>query len=468
MNPVLLKSGGIRASDGAHLCSVIVRGKHYSRVDYGNLGENDTVDRLRSLVLEAHASLARLTNSECIVAEGAGSCAEMNLMDRDFVNIPLVRRLRCPWLLVADIDKGGVFAQIYGTKECLTADDWDLCCGIVVNRLRGDTKFFEPGPRMIEERVGKPVYVVPWIYGLHLPEEDGVGIEARLKRDHEPPPSSCGTAYRGSEANNNNKPLIVVVAYPHVSIDSDLLPLERDSSITLQWRRSVLPPAPFPQTHAVVLPGSRLTRCDLDWLTRRTGWGEFIREHVRRGGAVLGLCGGYQMLGTSVQDGNGVEGERGTSQGLGLLPVMTTIEATDRKIVTPRTAVLDGVETVEGFELHCGRTTMIVNSPDDAKCREVEQLLHIPDTSQCDGARSGKVSGCYLHGILESDYARRTLLHLPQHRTLKSGGKVGAEDKKSDSLDQLADQLESCALKADTVIGMFSYNLLGRTDNGST
>ncbi len=148
MNPVLLKSGGRRESDGAYLCSVLVLGKQIAREDYGQLGSR--MDSLLSLVLSAHKDLAVTTNSRVIVIEGAGSCTELNLMERDIVNLPLVRKLKCPWLLVANIDCGGVFAQIVGTKACLPESDWNMCVGVIVNKLRGEAKYFEPGPKMLE------------------------------------------------------------------------------------------------------------------------------------------------------------------------------------------------------------------------------------------------------------------------------------------------------------------------------
>jgi adenosylcobyric acid synthase len=147
MNPVLLKSGG-RKKNGEYLCSVVVLGKQIATETYGDLGKRTTC--LRSMVLESHSALAEATGAEVIVLEGAGSCTELNLMERDIVNLPLVRELGCPWLLVANIDCGGVFAQIVGTKMCVSERDWSLCVGVIVNKLRGEAKYFEPGPKMLE------------------------------------------------------------------------------------------------------------------------------------------------------------------------------------------------------------------------------------------------------------------------------------------------------------------------------
>jgi len=147
MNPVLLKSGG-QNEMGEFMCSVLVLGKQVARETYGDLGKRTT--NLRTMVLESHQALAEVTDCDVILMEGAGSCTELNLMERDIVNLPLVRSLQCPWLLVANIDCGGVFAQIVGTKMCVSTRDWSLCVGIIVNKLRGESKYFEPGPKMIE------------------------------------------------------------------------------------------------------------------------------------------------------------------------------------------------------------------------------------------------------------------------------------------------------------------------------
>ena len=151
MNPVLLKSGGKDKKTGEYLCSVVVMGQQVVTETYGKLGQR-TSD-LRKMVVDCHDALAEVTKAEAIVIEGAGSCTELNLMERDIVNLPLVRELNCPWLLVANIDPGGVFAQIVGTKMCVSEEDWEQCVGVIVNKLRGEAKYFEPGPKMIAVRI---------------------------------------------------------------------------------------------------------------------------------------------------------------------------------------------------------------------------------------------------------------------------------------------------------------------------
>jgi cobyric acid synthase len=311
------------------------------------------------------------------------------------------------------------------------------------------------------------------------------------------------------------KPTVVVLAYPHVAITSDLTPLESDPSFNVEWRRNILPDAPYPHVDAVILPGSRLTRSDLDWLNNsETGWGAFLREHAANGGAILGLCGGYQMLGMTVSDPDGVEGEPGTSEGLGLLPVETTIAKASCKIVTPRSGVLYQSQSsavgeqeqaqalsVEGFELHCGRTAKIMDSDtnhtstsdedegtsttDDgapptatastlgaAPAQAPAQPLVIftddiskdkdnkqqqnkdgdPDGTDEEGMRVGRVCGTYLHGILAKRNVRRALL-------LDEDVRDDNEDpvEEVDALDLLAKHLEDCGLDFETVSKMINW-----------
>eukprot|EP00934_Nitzschia_sp_Nitz4_P000162 Nitzschia sp. Nitz4//scaffold354_size22159//7331//12950//NITZ4_008577-RA/size22159-processed-gene-0.17-mRNA-1//-1//CDS//3329548932//162//frame0 len=368
MNPVLLKSGG-QNCNGEWLCSVLVLGKQVARETYGDLGKRTT--DLRTMVLESHQALAEATNCDVVLMEGAGSCTELNLMERDIVNLPLVRALQCPWLLVANIDCGGVFAQIVGTKMCVSHRDWSLCAGIIVNKLRGDAKYFEPGPKMIEELVGKPVFVVPFVRDLNLPEEDGMGMDRRLTWE------SQGSHPVTTDNADDKKPVVVIVAYPHTAISDDICPLEGDPRFEVQWRRRRIP-KPYPHTTSVVLPGSRLTQKDLKWL-HDSGWAAFLRNHVAAGGNVLGICGGYQILGWTVDDPQGIEGVAGVKNGLGLLPIRTKIAPPEVKVVAPRSGKLYGSKIeVQGFELHCGQSE-IVTELGDSLSNHIHPLVTFND-----------------------------------------------------------------------------------------
>jgi adenosylcobyric acid synthase len=325
--------------------------------------------------------------------------------------------------------------------------------------------------------VGKPIYVVPFVYDMNLPEEDGLGVERRLVNELS---ETTGTT-------SQQKPVVVIIAYPHISITSDFTPLENDDAYEVVWRRNGPPPRPYPETAAVILPGSRLTRLDLEWLRSRPDWVDFLHTHVERGGVLLGLCGGYQMLGMNVSDPDGIEGDSGTSIGLGFLPVETIIAPVASKIVTPRVGYLplpthieeqdnqppdsDDRVAVQGFELRCGRTVKISHdNPDDdtfgkfdADVAPLLQLMtkepgnHDTDHDGSDaeeeneGMRKGNVYGTYLHGILASRRARHALLSGIHRYHLEE--EVGV-DNDQDPLDKFAKHLESCGLDYDTVWSM--------------
>jgi adenosylcobyric acid synthase len=438
MNPLLLKSGG-RNKHGEYLCRVMVLGKQIVLETYGELGKRTT--SMKNMVLQSHRALAQATDADVIVLEGAGSCTELNLMDRDIVNIPLVRALDCHWLLVANIDCGGVFGQIVGTKACLSEKDWSLCKGVIVNKLRGEAKYFEPGPKMLEKMIQKPVFVVPYLENLNLPEEDGVGIERRLAREH----SHDDTK---SEKDRPKKPVVVVVAYPHIAIADDLCPLENDSRFDVQWRRSNIP-KPYPHTTAVVLPGSTLTRLDLKWLND-SGWAKFLQKHVTAGGVVLGICGGYQMMGWTVKDPTATEGTAGANKALGLLPVETIIQPIECKIVRPqRGRLYPSKIPIAGFELHCGRSD-IVRNLGGARTQGIHPLL-VLESGRPEGMISGNVKGTYMHGVLRTTKARVELL-IPDKKEFPGLMKEG--ESEVDPLDRLAHHLEDCGLTYEVLNGM--------------
>jgi adenosylcobyric acid synthase len=473
MNPVLLKSGGRRQSDGAYLASVILLGKQIACEDFGMLGQR--TNNLLECVLQAHDQLVLSTSAQVVVIEGAGSCTELNLMERDIVNLPLVRRLQCPWILVANIDCGGVFAQIVGTKTCLPDKDWDACVGIVVNKLRGEAKYFEPGPAILQEMVGKPIFVVPFLDNLNLAEEDGLGVERRLAGEWRHARVDQELVGEKRKARNNSsldqtekskecysepttKPLVVVIAYPHVSMADELASVESDRRFNVQWRRDAIPPL-YPSTTTVILPGSRLTRCDLQWL-HDSGWAEWILQHVAAGGNVFGICGGYQMLGKSVDDETGVEGSIGTTMGLKLLPVRTVIHPAECKRVTPRIATLlhqdisiEEAIRVEGFELHCGETILYQSEhcSEATVLASARPLLRFVDDGEMEGWSVDRVTGTYLHGILGSAEARRQLL-APDWDFGKEPWPVATTE--DDDLDRLARHLEDCGLTFDTLSKM--------------
>ena len=223
MNPVLLKSGG-QLPSGKLGVQVVHLGQVIATEDWRAYQRRHLT--LMDSVLAAHARLVQLTQATHIIAEGAGSCTELNLMAQDIVNIPLARRLQCPWLLVADIDRGGVFAQVVGTKAVLPAADWQRCVGVVVNRLRGDPSLFTDGAEELARRCGKPVWVVPHLPDLNVPDEDGVATANKLDRRQPRDPS---------------RRQIFVCAYPHLAMAADITALESDPSLQVHWCRDQIP-----------------------------------------------------------------------------------------------------------------------------------------------------------------------------------------------------------------------------------
>jgi adenosylcobyric acid synthase len=338
------------------------------------------------------------------------------------------------------MDCGGVFAQVVGTRMCVPEKDWEMCVGVIINKLRGEEEHFEPGPTILERMVGKPVFIVPFLDNLHLPEEDGLGLEQRLSWEK-----------HGNQRSENkeNKPVVVVVAYPYTSIADDLFPLEQDERFHVEWRRKRIP-KPYPSTTAVILPGSRRTMIDLKWLFD-SGWANFIRRHRSAGGVVLGLCGGYQMLGRNVADPDGTEGIAEMRQGIGLFPISTTIAPPQCKVVTRRNAQLypSGIH-VEGFELHCGVLQVLPEQVQSiGRACGISPLLAFED-GRPEGMRLGSVKGTYLHGILRSAKARVELLvaNPKFFPSLKNAETV------EEPLDRLANHLESCGLDCNVLNSM--------------
>ena len=359
MNPVLLKPGSDRRSH------VVLMGR-----PAGEVGATDWVEGRRHLAEAAHAAYDDLAGRfELVVAEGAGSPAEINLRAGDYVNMGLARHASLPTVVVGDIDRGGLFAALYGTVALLDAADQALVAGFVVNKFRGERSLLAPGLDAIERLTGRRSYgVLPWHPDLWLDSEDALDLDGRR--------APGGRTHR-----------VAVVRLPRISnfTDVDALGLEPDLDVVF-----ASDPRDLTDADLVVLPGTRSTISDLAWLRRR-GLEAAILEHVRRGRPVLGICGGFQMLGRSIDDPHGVEGEAGAwVEGLGLLDVHTDF-AEDKVLRLPTGHAL-GVPA-SGYEIHHGRVT---------RGDGVEELLG--------GARTGTVVGTMWHGSLEGDALRGALL----------------------------------------------------------
>jgi adenosylcobyric acid synthase len=375
MNPVLLKPTSEVGSQ------VVLLGEAF--VNTTAAAYHQLKERLFKEACLAYDRLA--TAHELIVMEGAGSCAEVNLMASDITNLRMADYASARVLLVADIHRGGVFAQLVGTLACLAPAQQDQIAGFVINRFRGDIALFADGARWIQARTAKPVFgVLPWFTDISIEAEDSVVLE-------NPPP------LRGAL---RDRPLIGVIRLPHISNFTDFDPLRNLDGLALQFLEKVQGLSPF---SAVILPGSKNTRFDLAWL-HRSGWSDRLKTYAEAGGRLLGICGGYQILGQSVADPEGLEGPPGTTSGLGLLPVTTRLAAPK---TTTRSRFRWGPAAGSGYEIHMGQTQRGGGSP----------LLTVTERngracSDEDGclAPGGRVMGTYLHGLFDTPGVTRAWL----------------------------------------------------------
>lgn len=370
MNPVLLKPN----TDTG--CQVIVQGQP-AEDNMEAWGYHAYKPRVMPAILHSHARLQK--EYDYILVEGAGSPAEINLRQNDVANMGFAEAVDCPVLLVADIDKGGVFAHLVGTLALLSESEQCRIKGFVINRFRGELSLLQPGLDWLEERTGKPVLgVLPYLPGLHLEAED----------------SLAETAVTPSV----ERPLRVVVPWlQRTSNHTDLDPLALHPQVDLRW---VGPGEDIPGADLIILPGSKSVRSDLDYLLR-SGWDRAIRKHLRYGGKVLGICGGFQMLGGAIHDPQGIEGLAGSSQGLGLLDMETTLEREKQLRLVNGRLTLQRPVPVSGYEIHMGISRgAALSSP-----------LVLLEEGQ-DGALSAdnQVAGTYLHGLFETRPACNRLL----------------------------------------------------------
>ena len=331
--------------------------------------------------------------NDVVVIEGAGSPAEINLSSSDIVNMRVAQHADARCLLVTDIDRGGAFAHLYGTWALLEEAQRKLIYGFVLNKFRGDASLLAPAPQMLQDLTGIPtVATLPMWWQHGLPEEDGVWNWAPTLAPEGAalPPEGAGVPWGGPAARRPR--CIAVIAYPRISNLDEFQPLKNIAGVRLVWARS---PADVAQAHCIILPGSKHTSGDMAWL-RAQGLDRAIAQHAERGGAVLGICGGLQMLGEALIDTHGIDGN---APGLGLLPLVTvfepakTVKRTRARFdaVAGPWAALSGV-TTEGYEIHHGQTSQHPAMP---AARPV----------MADGLawqnEQGNVLGVYLHGLFE-------------------------------------------------------------------
>ncbi len=368
MNPVLLKPN---SDTGAQ---VIIHGRAVTSMNA--VAYHDYKAIAMQAVLASHQRLS--AEYPVVMVEGAGSPAEINLRAGDIANMGFAEAVDCPVILIADINRGGVFAHLVGTLELLSETEQARVKGFIINRFRGDIALLQPGLDWLEQRTGKPVIgVLPYVMDLHLEAEDGIDQRQTDKADQ--------------------VLKVVVPVLPRISNHTDFDPLRLHPQVDLQF---VGPGQPVPAADLIILPGSKSVRSDLAYL-RGNGWETAINRHLRYGGKLLGICGGLQMLGEQVHDPLGLEGAAGSSAGLGLLAFSTELAAEKQLRNVRGHLTLENAE-VCGYEIHAGVTTGV------ALERPAVQL----EDGRCDGAQSedGQIFGTYLHGLFESPAACSALL----------------------------------------------------------
>ena len=421
MNPILLKPS---SEDG---CQVVVMGKVR-----GTLSADAYLDakaELFPVVKDAYASLA--AEYDVIVIEGAGSPAEINLMDREIVNMRVADMADAPVLVVGDIDSGGVFAALVGTLALLPEAHAARVKGWLINKFRGRRSLLDPGLDAVSRRTGRPVLgVIPYLDRLRLPDEDSLALRGRA-----------------ADADSASAVTVAVIELPRISNFNDVDPLRVEPDVRVRFVR---PGERLGRPDVVILPGSKNAAADLAAL-RVCGLAEELRDHVASGGAVIGLCGGLQMMGRTIEDPSGIESGAGRTEGLGLLPVETVLE--DEKILRRVAGRHRSTGcAVTGYEIHHGRSRF----PDLVGVRHVEPLFDLDD-GRADGVARGTCWGTYLHGVFDGDEFRRALIDSWRERKgLVPLGAVQARYDVDAELDRLAAAVRA-AVDLDAI-----YRMMGR------
>ncbi|MGY2299567.1 cobyric acid synthase [Pseudomonas yamanorum] len=397
MNPVLLKPNSDTGSQ------VIIHGRAVTTMNA--VAYHDYKAIAMQAVLASHARLSAAY--PVVMVEGAGSPAEINLRANDIANMGFAEAVDCPVLLIADINRGGVFAHLVGTLELLSPTEQARVKGFIINRFRGDIALLQPGLDWLEARTGKPVVgVLPYVMDLHLEAEDGIDQRQIDK---------AAQVLK-----------VVVPVLPRISNHTDFDPLRLHPQVDLQF---VGPGQAIPAADLIILPGSKSVRSDLAYL-RANGWDTAVARHLRYGGKVLGICGGLQMLGEQVHDPLGLEGPCGSSVGLGLLAFSTTLEE-EKQLRNVRGRLLLEDAEVSGYEIHAGVTSGA------GLVRAAVQL----DDGRRDGAQSedGQILGTYLHGLFEAPAACSALLRWAGLEDVQEVDYHGLRER---DIERLADLVE--------------------------
>lgn len=402
MNPVLLKPS---SDTGAQ---IIIHGK--VRTDMDARSYHEYKPKAMAAVLESYERLKR--QYEVVLVEGAGSPAEINLRDRDIANMGFAESVDCPVMLVADIDRGGVFAHLTGTLACLSASEVARTRGFIINRFRGDKSLLDPGLAWLEAKTTKPVFgVLPYLFGLHLDAEDAVRTEQ-------------APLLKGASAHVLK---VIVPVTQRISNHTDFDVLRAHPQVDLRF---VGPGEHAPAADLIILAGTKATTTDLAGLLA-AGWGQAISKHLRYGGKVIGICGGMQMLGRMLHDPHGSEGPAGSMAGLGLLDYETTFGRDKQLGQVSGALCLEGEPPVTGYEIHMG----VTSGP------ALSRPSSILAGNRPDGAISedGQVLATYLHGVFDHPSACRALL---RWAGLSDAQLLDLNALREASLERLADTFE--------------------------
>lgn len=423
MNPVLLKPN---SDTGAQ---VIINGHPLSNMEAGHY--HDYKPRAMAAVLAAHQRLSQAY--QAVIVEGAGSPAEINLRDRDIANMGFAEAVDCPVVLVADIDRGGVFAHLVGTLELLSPSEQARISGFIINRFRGDLALLQPGLDWLEQKTGKPVLgVLPYLQDLYLDAEDALAPSVA------PPRPALKVA---------------VPVFSRISNHTDFDALRLHPEVELIW---VPQGQPIPPCDWVILPGSKSVRRDLE-LLYQNGWHKDLQRHLRYGGKLLGICGGFQMLGSRIDDPDGIEGPAGSTDGLGFLPMHTQLRPNKQLHQVQGYIHLpdQSPQPLTGYEIHCGISSgLALDHPlirfeqgRGAEALSPEEVNQGPSSTNTafravDGAISadGQILGTYVHGLLDHPQAQSALL---QWAGLKGQTSIDLNAIREAQLERLADTLET-------------------------
>lgn len=433
MNPILLKpSGDVKAQ-------VIVRGK-----PIGNMSGKEYYRHRPKLLKIIKESFQRLSNNyDIIVIEGAGSPAEVNLRKNDLVNMQMAKIANCPVILVGDINVGGVFAWLVGTLELLTATERKRIKGVIINKFRGDINILKPGLDFLEKKIKKPMLgVIPYFHDISIPEEDSIAKERYCLFDQRP---------------KEGKINIEVLYLPHISNFTDLDPLEKEPDVHLRY---IVQGAKIGEPDCIIIPGSKNTIDDLLYL-KNSGLAEAIINKADIGVVVVGICGGYQMLGKEIRDPYNMESKRKAITGLGILPLITTIL---KKKVTHQVQAEDllfGTGKVSGYEIHMGRTNLLASLKSTFKiCTRSKQMVKIEDGV---ASKDKRVWGTYIHGLFENDRFRIRFLDSLRKRT--SYGRKYLDNQKdfNSFLEEKEKEYDKLAVLVRKNVDMQKiYSLLGK------